>query len=445
MEDRMRLILLLMASFCLNFTSAQILSCHKNAICFEFDNWQDERSGVLKLDAGTGGYPVAYMVNNTDNDGRKLLMARKSAFDPGIAVDDIVSVTLTFGYESSTCDPTTSATGQVVTGDVKVLAFSTLADRILLEIMPSVVLPSITITFLGWSIETPDGTSLDNNNVVFGFPVGELKRGAGVNYVSYSTPDIVGQVTNVGAVEVGYIGSPLLDASGRVRGDLTVQNNNGCGNPQSSLTFKEFGDDWGTFVAFLDPGGGAITCDKLAVALPVELKEFTATVTGQLVTLKWVTATEVNNYGFKVERLTAGEWDSLGFVSGAGNSNKTTHYIFYDKPGAGKYSYRLCQMDNDGAVEYSPTIEVEIVVVTGYSLANFPNPFNGQTEITFNLPASSEVTLEIYNSLGNLIETINLGSQPMGEHSYRFGSSNLSSGVYYCRLKTTVVKMILLK
>lgn len=63
--------------------------------------------------------------------------------------------------------------------------------------------------------------------------------------------------------------------------------------------------------------------------LPVELTSFAGRINNNVVTLTWQTATEVNNYGFSVERGSAPLtrrsqgmiWETLGFVNGHGNSN----------------------------------------------------------------------------------------------------------------------------
>ena len=78
--------------------------------------------------------------------------------------------------------------------------------------------------------------------------------------------------------------------------------------------------------------------------LPVELTSFSASVIGNAVKLSWSTATEVNNYGFEVERASLSAsplrvWEKIGFVNGNGNSNSPKSYSFEDKNvTAGKYS-----------------------------------------------------------------------------------------------------------
>jgi hypothetical protein len=81
---------------------------------------------------------------------------------------------------------------------------------------------------------------------------------------------------------------------------------------------------------------------------------------------------------------------------------------------------------------------------------NFPNPFNPQTTITFDVPVSSVVTISIYDNLGRLIETpVDQTKLNAGKYEYKWNAENLPSGVYFCKLSTEnysgTIKMILLK
>jgi len=68
---------------------------------------------------------------------------------------------------------------------------------------------------------------------------------------------------------------------------------------------------------------------------------------------------------------------------------------------------------------------------------NFPNPFNPTTQITFNLPATQEVTLKVYDIMGREVATLLNGvRQSAGSHAITFDASNISSGVYFYRLST---------
>ena len=95
-------------------------------------------------------------------------------------------------------------------------------------------------------------------------------------------------------------------------------------------------------------------------------------------------------------------------------------------------------------------IEPSIETVEGYLLEqNYPNPFNPSTVINFTLPSSGFVKLKIYNSIGKDVETLVNENLSSGSYSVNFNASNLSGGVYFCKLETAnffeTKKMILIK
>ncbi len=67
---------------------------------------------------------------------------------------------------------------------------------------------------------------------------------------------------------------------------------------------------------------------------------------------------------------------------------------------------------------------------------NYPNPFNPTTTITYELPEPSSVTINIYDMLGNEVESIKQGYKQAGNHEVLFNGENLSSGVYIYKLIT---------
>lgn len=185
-------------------------------------------------------------------------------------------------------------------------------------------------------------------------------------------------------------------------------------------------------------------------ALPVELTSFTANLSGNNVDLSWVTATEVSNYGFEVERFQDVKWEKIGFILGHGNSNSPKSYYFIDdKPLNGKSQYRLKQIDNNGVFKYSKPIEVGTGFLK-YDLAqNYPNPFNPSTVITYSIPTSSYVKVEVYTVLGKLITTLVNENQEAGSYKVNFDARGLSSGIYYYKIKADnfieTKRMLLLK
>ncbi len=229
------------------------------------------------------------------------------------------------------------------------------------------------------------------------------------------------------------------------------------------------------------PIKGGFSIDDMVIEtaiLPVELTSFTAHFDEFDVNLYWETATEVNNYGFEVERASSsttpvqeGCFEKIGFVQGHGNSNSPKQYRFIDNdPPSGYLQYRLKQIDTDGKYEYySLTAEVDATITSlndeklpeQFHLSqNYPNPFNPITTIQysvplisknsqFSIPNSQLITLVIYDVLGNEVSQLVNKSQAPGFYEVEFDGSNLSSGAYFYRLSAgssvSTKKFILMK
>jgi len=188
--------------------------------------------------------------------------------------------------------------------------------------------------------------------------------------------------------------------------------------------------------------------------LPVEMVTFRATSNRLSAQLNWSTATEVNNFGFEIERSYRNtEWTRVGFVPGAGTSNSLHNYSFVDENvQSGLYEYRIKQIDKDGAFKYSQTLQVEVGTVPKVlSLgSNYPNPFNPTTTIEFSVPSDGKATLKVYSILGQEVATLFDGNAIAGNlNKVTFDASRLSSGVYFSRLesggKSLIKRMMLLK
>ncbi|MCW9096486.1 MAG: T9SS type A sorting domain-containing protein, partial [Ignavibacteriaceae bacterium] len=80
---------------------------------------------------------------------------------------------------------------------------------------------------------------------------------------------------------------------------------------------------------------------------------------------------------------------------------------------------------------------------------NYPNPFNPGTIITWQLAVSSDVTIKVYDVLGNEVATLVNEEKPAGKYEVKFNGSGLSSGLYFYQLKAgsfiQTKKMLLLK
>ena len=123
-------------------------------------------------------------------------------------------------------------------------------------------------------------------------------------------------------------------------------------------------------------------------------------------------------------------------MNGKGTTFAPQSYSFNDAVAeAGKYLYRLKQIDRDGRFVFSKEIEATVAFKPAdYMLAqNYPNPFNPTTVISSQLPVNSYVTLKVYDVLGREVATLIDNDLPAGEYSIPFDGKDLSSGVYiYC-------------
>jgi len=189
-----------------------------------------------------------------------------------------------------------------------------------------------------------------------------------------------------------------------------------------------------------------------SVTIPVELTSFSANIFDGAIMLNWQTATETNNSGFEIERKTStGDWFKIGFVEGNGTTTEPQAYSFTDNnisPAA--YFYRLKQLDFSGVFEYSASIEVIVSAPLSFELVqNYPNPFNPNTTIEFTIPQASNVSLKIYNLLGQEVRTLVNGIKDAGTHKINFDAKELNSGMYIYKIEagsfTQVRKMTLLK
>ena len=91
-----------------------------------------------------------------------------------------------------------------------------------------------------------------------------------------------------------------------------------------------------------------------------------------------------------------------------------------------------------------------------YSLSdNYPNPFNPETTIKYQLPEAGDVNLEVYNMLGQVVRTLVSTNQNAGRYVLQWDATNdsghpLSSGIYFYRIQAggefqSIKKMLLLK
>ena len=157
--------------------------------------------------------------------------------------------------------------------------------------------------------------------------------------------------------------------------------------------------------------------------LPVTLVSFSAKVKGNQVVLNWVTASELNNKGFEVQRSRDGRsFETILTREGKGTTSATTTYNEVDKkPLNGLSYYRLKQVDLDGSSSFSSLVTVNFL--NSGEVTMYPNPV--QDQLTIDVAGSAEgVTAVITDMTGRLISTRKLGADS------KLDMTSLQAGTY---------------
>ncbi|MCZ6776567.1 MAG: T9SS type A sorting domain-containing protein, partial [Ignavibacteria bacterium] len=264
---------------------------------------------------------------------------------------------------------------------------------------------------------------------------------------SYSTDDVT------------YTDVPALDFTSPEAADLSPSWTSE--NKTTSITGLSVADGDSVFLRWPsdDAVGAAGSRDEFgldnvvlsagAEPLPIQLSSFTGIyISANSVQLNWITITEVNNYGFFVERRRVNQHTFVelpnSFIPGHGTTLIRHSYTYTDNSANGEmWYYRLRQVDLDGTVHHTDGIRVDVLtdvevepLPTVYALEqNYPNPFNPSTQIQFALPQESRVRLEVFNIIGERVANLVDETRPVGYYSEQFDATGLASGLYFYRIQ----------
>jgi hypothetical protein len=276
-----------------------------------------------------------------------------------------------------------------------------------------------------------------------------------------SGPDVIFRFTLASAGIVSFQANATFDDQIMVFTDLAnptttcVASKDGSGNgelmPNISLSAGTY---YVSVSAYLATSCGTITLVMDSdVPLPVELSgDLTATPGDGAMTLSWATAAENGNSRFDIVR----NGQVVGQVAGAGISPTHHSYRFTDAnlSNGTTYNYTLRAVTVNGVSSELATVSAvpsfSAANVTEYGLhQNFPNPFNPTTSIAVDLVESGNVSLKVYNLMGQEVASLVSGTMTTGRHIVNFDASNLSSGIYLYRLSVNGFvaekKMLLMK
>lgn len=245
---------------------------------------------------------------------------------------------------------------------------------------------------------------------------------------------------------------PVVTKRFGCQGGTNPCNTNCCATEYITEYFRPGGNWWWEDGSFcLEVSGNGCACITLDLILPVELSSFDAIAGNSEVTLNWATASERDNERFDIERngTLVAEIPSQGSVSSGAEYSWTDTDVINGTT----YSYALIAVDVNGHREQVATesaTPLESIQVTEYALrGNYPNPFNPETKIVFDLAAAGHVKLSVYDLLGREVANVVNRQMEQGRHTVDFRAEGLPSGVYLYRLEangfTDQQKMLLLK
>ena len=171
-----------------------------------------------------------------------------------------------------------------------------------------------------------------------------------------------------------------------------------------------------------------------SMPLPVQMIFLEANpINNAFIQLTWATALEINNDGFQVERSVDGQtWAQIGFVNGHDNATTQNDYSYNDmNVTAGiVYYYRLKQVDNDGAFEYTDIVSAQLNGDVTFSVKDFvPNPTMDKTSLIVTATKDQDITVTFYNVVGQkVMESSHLLNK--GGNTITFDLNKLASGTY---------------
>ncbi len=176
--------------------------------------------------------------------------------------------------------------------------------------------------------------------------------------------------------------------------------------------------------------------------LPIRLLSFRAQISTDAVVLDWQTATETNNDFFSIERsYNAKDFEELGIVSGAGNSNTKQYYKYLDKSAnlQNTIYYRLKQTDYDGKYTYSKIISVNGQTSHWELINSYVN--DKKLILTINSTFVDNSSLEVMDVSGRIVLRKEINMQK-GINTYRIDLNRYSNGLYFVRIVNNANKTV---
>jgi len=178
---------------------------------------------------------------------------------------------------------------------------------------------------------------------------------------------------------------------------------------------------------------------NVTTVLPVDLTDFSARIKGELVQLDWVTASEINNDFFSIERSQDGRtFETIGSINGFGNSTEEQVYQFIDEnpPINSDVYYRLLQVDFDDEFAYSDIQHVKIEKpMKGIRIQ--PKLIDSETHIKLFASVNEDLQISIYNLSGQLV--VQTTSLVAFDQAKRIDIRAVPPGSYFMQIRSRTI------
>ena len=269
-----------------------------------------------------------------------------------------------------------------------------------------------------------------------------------------------------GGTAVATVTGMNFDEGATITFNVTAEGSAMIEHSSQGATLTITGSGLGSSVVTITATDGDFTTKAISVQfdeqVAVELSSFVGEVVEKRVVLNWATVSQTNNAGFRVLRSTDRETYEVvsELIAGAGTTDQLMDYTFEDAdlPAVELVYYVLEQIDIDGTVHRSDPIEVllgaRFLLPTEFASSVYPNPFNPSTTISYDLPVDADVSIVIYDAIGQEIRQLVSEYRAAGRYNVRWDSKDhfgrsVGSGVYIAKIKagqhTALQKMLLLK
>jgi hypothetical protein len=292
--------------------------------------------------------------------------------------------------------------------DVQVITHTTGADNLMdaamVRVLPWFVTNSTPSDGYGIPSSTVANASVGMSVKKYGKATGQTVGSVmAINTTVYVT---YGAGTTRFINQIVVSGSTFIDVGDS--GSLVVTNTNQ--NRSVGMVYARSGSY--TFVSPIGPilsRFDVVIDDDPNNPLPVELTSFSGRMQDKDVQLKWRTATELQNFGFYVQRSADKEaWEDLTFVAGAGTSFSPRSYDYTDRKvadlfGSQSIYYRLLQVDRDGSEEYSPVVEVASRPMA-VDMQVYPQPVRSEATVQLSLQDATDGELNVYDASGQRLD-----------------------------------------